>query len=293
MAGPDTFTFDGRDGIHLVADAYGPPAAPPVVFLHGGGQTRHSWGGTARAVADRGWRAVTVDARGHGESDWSPIGDYRVVSFATDVGELAGRLATPPILVGASLGGLTSMLYAGELARDAVRGVVLVDIVPDMDQVGAERIRAFMVDRTADGFASLEEVADAVAAYNPHRDRPVDVNGLRKNLREREGRWYWHWDPVFMSGEGEYAPVEILDVDRLHAAIGNVVADGVPLLLVRGRMSDLVSEVRAQEFLDRFPQCEFVDVSGAGHMVAGDRNDAFTTAVVDFLERHHGASPPG
>jgi peroxiredoxin len=293
VAGARTFEFAGYDGIRLVGDEYGPVAAPPVVFLHGGGQTRHSWGGTARAVADRGWRSVTVDARGHGESDWSAIGDYRVVSFAADVGELVGRLGAPPILVGASLGGLTSMLYAGELARGTVRGVVLVDIVPDMDAVGAERIRAFMVDRTVDGFASIEEVADAVAAYNPHRERPVDVTGLRKNLRERDGRWYWHWDPVFMSGEGEYPPVEILDVDRLHAAIGDIEADGVPMLLVRGRMSDLVSEVRAREFVDRFPACEFVDVSGAGHMVAGDRNDAFTTAVVDFLERHHVVARPG
>ncbi|MDR3648539.1 MAG: alpha/beta hydrolase, partial [Acidimicrobiales bacterium] len=152
-------------------------------------------------------------------------------------------------------------------------------------EAGAQRIGAFMVDRAAAGFSSLEEVADAVAAYNPHRPRPADLAGLRKNLRERDGRFYWHWDPRFMFAEGGSGPAEILDVDRLHAAAERMVAD-VPVMLVRGRVSDLVSAEKAGQFCARFPAVEFVDVSGAGHMVAGDRNDAFTLAVLDFLERH-------
>jgi len=175
------------------------------------------------------------------------------------------------------------MLMSGELAPGSVRGVVLVDIVPDMEEVGAERIRAFMVERAYEGFGSLEEVADMVAAYNPHRARTADVDGLRKNLRERDGRFYWHWDPRFMDPDAGMMPVEIRDTDRLHAAVERMVADG-PVMLVRGRVSDLVSEEKAAAFVARFPTVEFVDVSGAGHMVAGDRNDAFTAAVIDFIE---------
>jgi len=285
--------FKGVDGLRLAGDRFVPDGAAggvPVVFLHGGGQTRHSWGGTARQVAARGMTAYTLDARGHGDSDWAPGGDYRLTLFAGDVEAVIGEFGERPVLVGASLGGLTSILLTGELAPGVARAVVLVDIVPDMEPAGAERIRAFMAERANEGFASLEEAADLVAGYNTHRSRPADPSGLAKNLRERDGRWYWHWDPRFMDPSEGRAPSEIMDVDRLHAAVGRMVAD-VPVLLVRGRMSDLVSEDKATEFLARFPAIEFVDVSGAGHMVAGDRNDAFTEAVLAFLDRIGGTVP--
>jgi pimeloyl-ACP methyl ester carboxylesterase len=281
-----TFTVDGGGGLRLAADERGAPESRPVLLLHGGGQTRHSWGGTAEVLADRGWRSVTLDFRGHGESEWSPIGDYRLSSFARDIDAVIAQLGDSPFLIGASLGGFTAMLLAGELHPGVARGIVLVDIIPQMELAGATRISEFMSSRAGEGFASLEEVADAVSAYNPHRPRPSDLSGLRKNVRERDGRWYWHWDPAFAGGVADMGPSEVNDVDRLHAAVQHVVDDGVPIMLVRGRISDLVSEENAKAFCERFPSVEFVDVSGAGHMVAGDRNDAFTDAVVDFLERH-------
>lgn len=283
---PERFTFAGVDDLPLVGDRRGDPTAPAVVFLHGGGQTRHSWGGTADEVAGAGWHAVTLDARGHGESDWSARGDYRLSSFAGDVQRFVGSLPAPPVLVGASLGGLTSILLVGELAPRAVRGIVLVDIIPDMEPAGADRIQAFMASNATSGFGSLEEVADAIAAYNPHRPRPSDLSGLKKNLRERDGRWYWHWDPRFVGGTADLPPSEISDPVRLNDDVAAIVDAGVPVMLVRGKVSDLVSEAKAASFLARFPSVEFVDVSGAGHMVAGDRNDAFTSAVLDFLGRH-------
>jgi pimeloyl-ACP methyl ester carboxylesterase len=283
---PQSFSTRGAGGVRIVADRLGDPAAPAVVFLHGGGQTRRSWGRAAAAVARRGWQAITVDFRGHGESDWSDDGDYRVTTFAGDVMEVLNQLPPRPVLVGASLGGFTSMLLAGERAPGTARAVVLVDIVPDMNPSGASRIHEFMNDRMTSGFDSLEDVADAVAAYNPHRPRSSDLDGLRTNLRQRDGRWYWHWDPKFIDGTSALPPIEVTEVDRLHAAVQTILRDGVPMLLVRGQMSDLVTEERANEFLSRFPDVEFVDVGGAGHMVAGDRNDLFADAVVDFLSRH-------
>ncbi|KQH75756.1 peroxidase [Mycobacterium gordonae] len=259
-----------------------------MVFLHGGGQTRRSWGRAAAAVARRGYQAVTVDLRGHGESDWSGEGDYRVTSFAADVVEVLRGLPPRPVLVGASLGGFTSMLLAGEIAPELAGAVVLVDIVPNMEQSGANRIHAFMSDRVESGFESLEEVADAIAEYNPHRPRPTDLDGLTTNLRRRGDRWYWHWDPQFISGTAAFPPFEVTDADRMHTAVAAILENGLPMLLIRGQMSDLVSQERAEEFLARFPQVEFADVRGAGHMVAGDRNDIFAGAVLDFLERHIG-----
>ncbi|MEE6175212.1 alpha/beta fold hydrolase [Mycobacterium sp. 050134] len=285
----EPFSIQGPGGVRIVADRLGDPTARPVVFLHGGGQTRRSWGKAAAAVAQRGWQAVTIDLRGHGESDWSADGDYRVVSFAADVLEVLRNLPPRPVLVGASLGGFTSMLLAGEISAGIASAVVLVDIVPNMDQSGAHRVHAFMADRVESGFGSLDEVADAIAEYNPHRPRPTDLAGLTANLRRRGDRWYWHWDPQFISGTAAFPPFEVTDPDRMHAAVEAILAGGAPMLLVRGQMSDLVSQDRADEFLERFPQVEFTDVRGAGHMVAGDRNDIFAEAVLDFLVRHVGA----
>jgi pimeloyl-ACP methyl ester carboxylesterase len=283
---PEPLLTYGPGGVRIVSDRLGDPRASAVVFLHGGGQTRRSWARAAAAVAKRGWQAVTIDLRGHGESDWSSEGDYRVVSFAGDVQEVLRHLPPQPVLVGASLGGFTAMLLAGELSPGIASAVVLVDIVPNMEQSGATRIHNFMADRVESGFASLDEVADAIAEYNPHRPRPTDLDGLTTNLRRRGDRWYWHWDPQFISGTAPFPPFEVTDADRMHAAVDAILRNGVPMLLIRGQMSDLVSQERADEFLARFPQVEFVDVRGAGHMVAGDRNDIFAQAVLDFLARH-------
>lgn len=281
----ETFTIDGVGGTRIVADRLGDPDAAAVVFLHGGGQTRRSWGKAAAAVAERGWQAITVDLRGHGESDWSEGGDYRLTAFALDIQEVLRQVPPQPVLVGASLGGFTTMLLAGEISPGIARAGVLVDIVPNMDESGANRIHNFMADRMKSGFESLDEVADAIAEYNPHRPRPTDLDGLRTNLRRKGDRWYWHWDPKFIS-TASLPPTELADLDRMNRAVETILAGDVPMLLVRGQMSDLVSQERADEFLARFPQVEFTDVRGAGHMVAGDRNDIFAEAVLGFLARH-------
>ncbi|MGB3331706.1 MAG: alpha/beta hydrolase [Mycobacterium sp.] len=282
----ETFVTHAPGDVRIIADRHGDPDARAVVFLHGGGQTRRSWGRAAAAVAERGWQAVTVDLRGHGESDWASEGDYRLVSFAADVHQVLRTLPPDPVLVGASLGGCTAMLLGGELAPGAASAVVLVDIVPNMDASGAQRVQAFMAENMESGFDSLDEVADAIAAYNPHRPRPTDLGGLTTNLRRRGDRWYWHWDPQFLSGPEHQGPMEIHDVERLNAAVQTILDGGLPMLLVRGQLSDLVSATNAEEFLARFPQVEFVDVAGAGHMVAGDRNDIFADAILGFLARH-------
>ncbi len=269
----------------LRADEWSPGRSPTVVLVHGGGQTRHSWGGTAQRLHRDGRAALAYDQRGHGRSDRAPDRDYAHVRFAEDCVAvccaLRDRDGVAPVVVGASLGGLSALLAEGDLAPGCLGALVLVDITPRMERTGVERILSFMLDRVEGGFASLDEAADAVAAYQPHRDRPRDLAGLEKNLRlDDDGRWRWHWDPDLFLGP---SPVGAsASAGRFEQAARSLT---VPTLLVRGLRSDLVSEETAREFLDLCPHAEFVDVSDAGHMVAGDRNDAFTDAVVAFLDR--------
>ncbi len=234
---------------------------------------------------ERGWRAYSLDLRGHGDSDWAPDGDYTLDAFAGDILAIAKTFPSPPALVGASLGGISSLAAIGEHPDETVaRALVLVDVAPRIEEAGRDRIGQFMMERMESGFGSLDEVADAIQAYNPHRPRPKNLAGLEKNLRKRDGRWYWHWDPAFISGRmggQDETRSTLVDPDRLGAAARGL---HVPTLLVRGRMSDLLSEEGAQEFLQLVPHARMVDVSGAGHMVAGDRNDAFNDAVVSFLD---------
>jgi non-heme chloroperoxidase len=275
---PQTIELRGHDGIVLRGDAWGDPAARPALLLHGGGQTRHSWSDTARRLAAEGWRALSLDLRGHGQSDWSPTGAYDLEDFVRDLVAVTRTLAQPPVLVGASLGGMAAMCAAGEGEAQAFAAIVLVDVTPRLEPTGVVRIISFMTDKP-EGFASLEEAADAVAAYRDHRARPSDLAGLAKNLRlGDDGRWRWHWDPKFISADGRTR--NTLTPDRLIEAARGL---RVPTLLVRGKLSDVVSLEGAAEFQAAVPHARFVDVTGAGHMVAGDRNDLFTEAVIGFL----------
>lgn len=280
---PEPLTLTGADGLRLAADAWGEPGAPPVLLMHGGGQTRHSWGGTAQALAALGFRAIAVDARGHGDSDRDPERRYTAPAFAADLAALAASFDRPPAVVGASLGGNSALLAHGDLGVP-LGAAVFVDIGPKVELSGVQRIYSFMQARP-DGFASLDEVADAVAAYQPHRERPRDTSGLAKNLRlGSDGRWRWHWDPAFL--EVMFQPQPHL-ASRIDAAARNLTC---PVLLVRGKLSDLLSEENVRVFLELCPHAEFVDVAGAGHMVAGDVNDRFTAAVSEFLVRRFRAA---
>jgi pimeloyl-ACP methyl ester carboxylesterase len=257
------------------------PEAPRgfVMLLHGGGQTRHSWHGTAAALAGQRWTTLTCDARGHGDSDWAPSGDYSIDAYVADLRLVIDQVAPPRplVLVGASLGGMTILIGQAE-APGLADGIVLVDIVPKPQLDGVERIQRFMT-ANPDGFASLDEAAAAIQAYNPRRGRPRDHSGLSKNLRQGDdGRWHWHWDPGIL-GDGSDLPSLVSGTRATDAAARLSVAT----LLISGGDSDVVRREDVLRFRALVPAAQTVDVAGAGHMVAGDRNDRFADAIGRFL----------
>ncbi len=283
-------SFTGASNNKLVADVFG-ENGPPVVLLHGGGQTRHAWRSTANQLAKQGWTAYAIDQRGHGDSEWVKDGAYSFQEFAGDLKavakELARRHGKKPVVIGASLGGISTMLAEGENFRESgehlLASLILVDITPRVDYEGVNKVQGFMRAHAKEGFATIDDAADAVAEYLPHRPRPKNTEGLKKNLRlSPDGRWRWHWDPRFMEGRKSFDP----DRERLERSMLDAASNiKVPALLVRGGSSELVQEAHAKEFLELVPHAEYVDVADARHMVAGDQNDHFSNAVLDFLGR--------
>jgi pimeloyl-ACP methyl ester carboxylesterase len=285
---PATAIFTGAAGNRLVADVFG-EAGPPVLLLHGGGQTRYSWRETSQQLAAAGSVAYALDQRGHGDSDWIVEGSYAFPDFAADAmavaDVLAARAGRAPVVVGASLGGIAAMLAEGAAAQAGRNPVssalILVDITPRVDVDGVAKIQGFMRAHASEGFGSITEAADAVAAYLPHRPRPRSYDGLRKNLRlDPDGRWRWHWDPRFLDGP---RPVGTGRGETEAALLEAARRIAVPALLVRGTSSELVTEDHVREFLELVPHAEYMDVAGARHMVAGDRNDRFSAAIMSFL----------
>jgi pimeloyl-ACP methyl ester carboxylesterase len=288
-----TVKFRGVGGLTLIADewnrgaesacgaaaaATSDPARPSILFLHGGGQNRYSWKNTSQILADEGLHVVALDSRGHGDSDRAPDANYTVDALCADTLLVLEQIGRPTILIGASMGGMTALPVAYQAGPEKVTKLVLVDVVPRYEKDGSARIREFM-SSGLNGFESLEEAADAVAAYLPHRTKPRSSAGLKKNLRYRDGRWHWHWDPAFLT-----APMDdpFVRVEKLEQAAINLT---IPILLIRGRLSDVVSEEGVKDFLDKVPNAEFVELSDAGHTAAGDDNDAFSEVVVQFVNR--------
>lgn len=277
---PQAIKFRGTEDLVLVADEWnaGSGSGPSILLLHGGGQNRFSWKNTGQILANAGFHVVALDSRGHGDSDRSPDANYTVDALCADTLKVLEQIGRPVILIGASMGGMTGILAADAAGPEKVTKLVLVDVVPRYEKDGSARIRDFMFSHVH-GFETLDEAADAVAEYLPHRTKPRSPEGLKKNLRRRDGRWYWHWDPKFLTAPSDDAFVR---EEKLEQAAIDL---RIPILLIRGKLSDVVSPQGVKDFLNKVPHAEFVELSDAGHTAAGDDNDAFSEAVVQFVSR--------
>jgi len=273
--------FKGHQDIKIAADVWGSNNQELVILLHGGGQTRHAWGDTGKKLAEAGYHSVALDLRGHGDSEWHADGDYSIRAYKDDLVSIINEIGKPARLVGASLGGMASLLLAGdEINSDLCTALIMVDIGIYPDPVGSDRIVSFMLSGEG-GFNSLEDVAKSISDYLPHRKKPKDLEGLKKNLRLKDdGRYYWHWDPRFIrrrpgsqDREG-YFDLQLKAAEKVT----------IPTLLIRGALSDVVTMEDVDYFLSMISHAKFVEIEKAAHMIAGDRNDIFAEEAIKFLK---------
>jgi len=271
--------FKGQGGLKIAADVWGSDNKKLVILLHGGGQTRHAWGETGKKLAEAGYHSVALDLRGHGDSEWHSDADYTIKAYKEDLVSIIKEINKPASLIGASLGGMASLLLAGdEVNSNLCTSLIMVDIGIYPDPAGSDRIVSFMLSGEA-GFESLEDVAKSISDYLPHRQKPKDLQGLKKNLRLKEdGKYYWHWDPRFIRRRPGSRDKGYFDL-QLKAAQKVV----VPTLLMRGALSDVVTMEDVEYFLSVIGHAKFVEIEKAAHMIAGDRNDVFAEEAIKFL----------
>lgn len=286
---PPDLTLVGQSGHVIKASAEGPGGGMPVLLAHGGGQTRWAWKTITNLLAKNGFRAIALDLRGHGDSAWAQDGAYAIADFAGDLAAIASAMKRKPALVGASLGGLAGILAEGKLAPNAFASLTLVDVTPQLDAGGVARVIGFMAAHADEGFASPDEAARVISEYLPHRPSRSASPSLVRYLRQKaDGRYYWHWDPAFVDGvlrqkenptkDRDYGRVELSEAARRLT---------LPVHLVRGGSSDLVSPEAVSHFRELVPHAEYSDIADATHMIVGDQNDIFGETVVDFLIRAH------
>ena len=273
--------FKGHQDIKIAADVWGSNNQELVILLHGGGQTRHAWGDTGKKLAEAGYHSVALDLRGHGDSEWHADGDYSIRAYKDDLVSIINEIGKPARLVGASLGGMASLLLAGdEINSDLCTALIMVDIGIYPDPVGSDRIVSFMLSGEG-GFNSLEDVAKSISDYLPHRKKPKDLEGLKKNLRLKDdGKYYWHWDPRFIRRRPDSQDREGYFDLQLKAAEKVT----IPTLLIRGALSDVVTMEDVDYFLSMISHAKFVEIEKAAHMIAGDRNDIFAEEAIKFLK---------
>ncbi|MBK6725783.1 MAG: alpha/beta hydrolase [Xanthomonadales bacterium] len=271
--------FPRPGGLALAIEHFGSPANPPLVFAHGFGQSRLAWTVAAEHLAQQGFHCLALDGRGHGESDWDDGVAYELERFVDDAVAIARSLPRPPVWVGASMGGLIGMM--AEAAQPGLfEALVLVDVTPRWETSGVNRILEFMRAHPH-GFASVEEASAAVAAYLPHRAQRNDPGRLQKMLVPMaNGRLRWHWDPRLLDTvAGDNGARYVAGLTAAASALR------LPVLLISGGRSDVVSDHTIDEFQKLVPHAEHERIDEATHMVVGDANDVFVSTIARYLQR--------
>jgi pimeloyl-ACP methyl ester carboxylesterase len=248
---------------------------PPILFLHGGGLNAHTWDVVCLMLHDR-YHCIALDQRGHGDSEWSPVADYAVETQLADVEGFIKHLRLEnPVLVGQSMGGLNSIAYAIRHSLE-MRGLVVVDVGPEINPAGTQRIREFASTPELD---SPEAFLERAVKFNPLRSPAVLKRSLYYNLRQTPtGKWALKHDQ--RRGSEEYTRIATAQRDRLAPQIPRI---NCPTLIIRGALSDVLTDEVADKFARSLPKGRWVRVANAGHNVQGDNPAGMLEVLLPFL----------
>jgi pimeloyl-ACP methyl ester carboxylesterase len=248
---------------------------PPLLFLHGGGLNAHTWDVVCLMLRER-YHCIALDQRGHGDSEWSPTADYAVETQLADVeGFVEQFQLRHPVLIGQSMGGLNSIAYAVRHSGE-MRGLVVVDVGPEINPAGTQRIREFASTPELD---SPEAFLERAVKFNPLRDPAVLKRSLYYNLRPTpSGKWGLKHDQ--RRGSEEYASIATAQRERLASQISNI---RCPTLIVRGALSDVLTDEAADKFARSLSKGRWTRVEGAGHNVQGDNPGGLLEVLMPFL----------
>ena len=255
---------------------WGTKGLRPILFLHGGALTAHTWDLCCLALRDE-FHCIALDQRGHGDTDWAPDADYSIGAQREDIRGFADRLGLDRfVLVGQSMGAINGLAFA-VTHPERLSALVMIDAGPEVRRWGSSRIREFV-----NGGAkpeTLEEIIERALAFNPRRDPQILRRSLMHNLRRQpDGSWSWKYDR---------SRFQRLDHDT-HLAERRRLADNLakvtcPALVIRGAESDVFHQDDAERLAKNFPDGRQITIAQAGHTVQGDNPKDLVAALREFL----------
>ena len=263
----------GRMRFHYLD--WGVKGQPPVVFLHGGGLNAHTWDLVCASLR-RERHCLALDQRGHGESEWSPPMDYTTESQAGDLDAFVNALGLEQfVLVGMSLGGVNSLAWSAKNSH-RLKGLVIIDVGPEVRREGVKKIQAFTADSTP---VDLEQLIARATAFNPRRNRDLLRRSLLHNLHPlADGNYMWKYDQRHRGKFDETAYEH-----RRQLLWSAVDAIQCPTLVVRGAQSDVFHDEDAEKVTARLKRGRWVKIEGAGHTVQGDNPAALLVELRKFF----------
>jgi esterase len=255
---------------------WGNPDKPPLVFLHGGALTAHTWDVVCLALRDR-YHCLALDQRGHGDSDWAE--DYSHERHCEDITGFIEQLGIArTVMIGQSMGGLNSIVYAGG-GTERLAAVVIVDVGPELNIGGTRRIGDFIRDTPE--AESIDAFIEKAMVFNPRRDPLLLRRSLMHNLRQQpDGKWTWKWDPSRMRA----GAIKLEDhIEGMHRLWTHVERIDCPALVMRGGKSDVFSDANAEKLAAALPRGRWVRIEDAGHTVQGDNPRDMVAVLREFF----------
>ena len=264
------------NGINLHYLEWGDTDRPAILMLHGISQQAHSWDFISLPLSVD-YRVIALDQRGHGDSDWSPNGNYSTDIYVGDIEGFVGAMGLENFhLMGHSMGGRNSLAWAS--GRPGIlKSLTIVDTGPETQRRGQNRIQQFR--ELPDELDTLDEFASRVMEYTG-RNREQTMGALKYSIRQRQdGKWTWKYDKAMrVSGfrAPTWTPEQLWDGWRKIDC---------PALVVRGARSDIFADETMVRMAEEHPDCTIVTVENAGHLVQGDNPPDFLAAVRGLLSR--------